>query len=227
MRSRARTGEPLTSIQPQDVVSVSDLVTDALRAAILSDKYPAGTRLRQEEVANALGVSRQPVREAMKEMVREGLLIAEGAKGHYVREFTAESLAENYRLRRILESEAAYRAAHRITKEQLTQLAELNAAFVAYRSGSKQLRANYDFHKVIRVAAESPTLERIIDSLWAVVTVATPVIIPGRAHRSRDEHDAILAALEARDANAARDSVIVHIENAAAEYFDQQDIQKT
>ncbi|MCU1663995.1 MAG: transcriptional regulator, GntR family [Pseudonocardia sp.] len=225
MRPGARAGESLTSIQPQDVVSVSDLVTDALRTAILSNKYPAGTRLRQEEVANALGVSRQPVREAMKEMVREGLLIAEGAKGHFVREFTAESLAENYRLRRILESEAAFRAAHRITKEQLAQLAELNAALAAYSSGSKQLRANYDFHKVIRVAAESPTLERIIDSIWAVATVATPVTIPGRAHRSRDEHDAIIAALEARDADAARDSIIVHIENAATDYFDEQDIR--
>lgn len=205
-------------IHARDVVHVSDLVTDALRNAILTKRYPPGTRLRQEEVAQTLGVSRQPVRDAMKQMIGEGLLVS-GSKGYIVREFTPEYLAENYRLRALLEGEAASLAASRISAAEIEELIRANGIFGEANSGGAHLRANYDFHKLIRGASASPTLEKIVDELWLVTTIATPVIIPGRLEHSQAEHLNIIAALEAGNGEAARTAMRLHIQNAAVKYF--------
>jgi len=122
VRERVDQRPILDPVNSEMLVSVNDAVTRALREAILSGKIRPGDRLLQDELARQLGVSRQPVREALRRLQSEGLVVQTPQRGLLVREFTKADLQENYYLRQLLESEAAQSAAERITSAELQEL---------------------------------------------------------------------------------------------------------
>lgn len=211
-------GSRLSPVSTKDMVSVTTLATESLRSAILTGRLVPGERLRQDQLAAALGVSRQPVREALKQLENEGL-IRTTTNGVFTRTFTDDDIRENYRLRELLEGEAASLAARNLDADAVAYLELLNGRLKPGLGPNEILRTNYQFHKGIRAAANSPKLDKFIDELWFGITVATPLTIPGRVKRSVREHALILVALSAGDPSAAREAIRVHINNAANEYF--------
>lgn len=212
----------LAQVTPEVLVSVSEAVTRMLREAILQGRLRRGERLVQEELAAELGVSRQPVREALRRLETEGLIVQLPQRGFVVREYRDEDVRENYHLRQLLESEAARLAAQRIEPDEVEELRALNRALAeAVEAGdtSTMVEVNAQFHRLVHEAARMPYLARLIQQLWAGHTVFTPLFVPGRAPRSVAEHEEILQALADRNPERAATAMREHIARAAADYF--------
>lgn len=215
----------LAPVTPGAVVSVSQVVTRALREAILLGRLRPGERLVQDELAAELGVSRQPVREALRCLESEGLIEPLAQRGFVVRECREEDVRENYHLRGLLESEAARLAAQRMGPRELQELRSVHRAMVEAVAGHDRdlmVELNAHFHRLVHEASRMPTLVRLINQLWAGRGVFTPLFIPGRAARSVEEHRALLEALEARDPEGAARAMAEHIRRAADDYFHGQ-----
>jgi DNA-binding GntR family transcriptional regulator len=212
----------LGQIQPGRLVSLADAVAESLREAILSGQLKGGEPLLQDRIAADLGVSRQPVREAVKRLQAEGLVTELNNRRIIVREYTHADICENYLLRRLLESEAVRIAAVTMTDDDIDELAQVNdtlRAATRARDANTILALNDRFHRLVRVSTKLQTLEAIINSLWQGLTIATPLSIPGRAERSIEEHDLIVRALRARDSQAASRAMADHIDAACHEFL--------
>ncbi|MBI4276853.1 MAG: GntR family transcriptional regulator [Armatimonadetes bacterium] len=221
---RSSDGARLPAITPEAIVSVNDAVTRVVRDAILRGKFRPGERLVQDDLAAELKVSRQPVREALRRLESEGLIIQLPQRGFVVREYSEGDVRENYYLRQLLECEAARLAAGRILPQELEPLKAANRAMadaVSAQDASSVVERNARFHRLVHESARMPGLVRLINQLWVGLTVLTPLFISGRASRSIREHEAIIAALQAHDAEQADTAMREHIRQASEEYFAQ------
>src|SRR5690242_16250003 len=145
------------------VANSSAVAADLIRQAILDGELPAGARLKEDELAERLDVSRTPVREALRRLEAEGLVVHEPKRGAAVRAYSAGELDDMYRLRALLEGYAARRAAERMTPEVLEQLRASCERFkrltrrrrVAIRDLARE---NMIFHELVLLAAGDPRL---------------------------------------------------------------------
>lgn len=212
----------LRQIHPGALVSLADAVVDSLREAILSRRLKSGERILQDRIAAQLGVSRQPVRDALNRLQVEGLVTELNSGRVIVREYSHEDICENYLLRTVLESEAVRIAAITMTDGEINELARVNQTLMDAtrdREANTILETNARFHRLIRVCTKHRTLETFINSLWVGLTIATPLSIPGRAERSIEEHDLIVRGLRARDPQAASRAMADHIDSARREFL--------
>jgi DNA-binding GntR family transcriptional regulator len=213
----------LTPISFGKVASVTDLATQAIRQAILDGRLRPGERLVQDELAASLGVSRQPIREAVRRLESEGLVDGRNhARGLTVRSYSVDDVVENYHLRRLLEAEAARLAASHVSDADIGRLDAILKAMVDTHARGDHVEfseLNRRFHRAIHELSGLPTLLRLIEQLWGGFTVLTPIFIAGRAEESIDEHRDIVAALRERDPQAASQKMIDHIIRASAQYL--------
>jgi DNA-binding GntR family transcriptional regulator len=189
-------------------------VLTRLRELIIGGALEPGTRVRQHEIAEALDVSITPVREAIRQLESEGYVESLPHVGAQVADFGRDNLEEVFELRALLEARLTRRAVPNLTQAQFDELRRLATHFRALVSENEptQLRqTNYRFHRVIWEAARQPISLETVDRLWAKFPRNIISIVPGRALRSAVEHDQLLAALEARDADRAAAIVTDHI----------------
>jgi DNA-binding GntR family transcriptional regulator len=199
-----------------------NFVADQLRSAILEGRFKPGEWLRQEKVAQELGVSQMPVREALKELAAEGLIEHVPYRGVRVIEFTYEDVADLYDHRAFLEGRAAGVAATNISAEEIAELKQLQAEMeqnLAPEKLSQYRDLNRRFHHIIFTASHREYLIRTLTQMWAVfptmltgnfaVTAANP--LPERDNPDVNEHHALIAALEKGDPAEAERLVKVHI----------------
>jgi len=210
---------------PQHHKQLHHAVADQLRAAIQTGRLKPGAWLRQEHLAQELGVSQMPVREALKELIAEGLIEHLPYRGVRVVEFSPDDVEEVYAHRGFLEGRAALIAAKTITPEEIASLKDLQAQMkknLGPRHIAEYRELNRRFHHIIFHACRKPYLIHALTQLWAFFpsmllnnfadTATRP--IPGRERLDPQEHDAILAALERRAANQAARLARRHIESA-------------
>jgi DNA-binding GntR family transcriptional regulator len=200
--------ELLADGQPPLSRSASVAATEIIRQAILDGRLAPGDRLKENELAERLGISRTPVREALLVLQAEGLVEASPNRGATVRTYRAEDLEDMYGLRALLEGHAAHQAATRITGEQLARLRASCERFDALRTQDDVAgltQENNAFHATILEAAGS---ERLADMVRKVVEL--PLVYRSFIWYSPDQklislhyHRQITAALEARDAERA------------------------
>jgi DNA-binding GntR family transcriptional regulator len=212
----------LTAITRQAVVSTTDAVYFAIQQRIFSGGFSPDERLRQEELARSLGVSRQPVREALRQLESEGLVVRQSDRGYAIRRPTGEDVKNTYYLRWVLESEAAFLAALNRTDPDIKQLRETNekfAAALAEGDWRAVLRHNATFHRLVREQSGIRALTTLVDNLWGGVTVHMPVLSQVRGPRSAAEHDEIIRAIDAGDSLVARKAMRAHISGAARDYY--------
>jgi DNA-binding GntR family transcriptional regulator len=182
--------------------------TELIRAAIIDGRLAPGQRLKEEEIAQELGISRTPVREALLVLQAEGLVEAPPNRGARVREYAVGDLEEAYRLRALLESYAARRAAARISPEQLSLLEESCRRFETLRAADDVIdlvKENLLFHNTILEAAGSEQLRR-----WAREVIEIPLVYksffwysPEQKLVSDHYHKQIVRALGAGDGERA------------------------
>jgi DNA-binding GntR family transcriptional regulator len=201
------------------VSKASELAYARIRQGITGGEWPPGTPLREEELAALCGVSRTPVREALRRLEAEYLVRrTEGARS-FVADWSADDVAEMFALRAILEGHAAARAAKRITPEAIGRLQALNAevwASCGTDDTDRFLAANRQFHAIVLEAAASPRLAQMLGALVEQPVVRRTAQRYGRGEfaRSHAEHAALIEAFVARDPQWAESTMTGHIRRA-------------
>lgn len=198
-----------------------------VRDGILRGSYRAGSRLTEQELALAAGVSRTPVREALRRLESEGLVLVAPNHGAVVAAFETKDAEEIFELRAVLEPVSARRAALRASAQQVAELrslAEKQAAESRRRGRGHLLRIgdlNDRFHRLLQQAAASPRLEKALAGL-----IEGPMILrtfgqysPAELQRSADQHLELVQALEARDPVWAEGVMHAHILAGRATYL--------
>jgi DNA-binding GntR family transcriptional regulator len=194
-------------------------VKDVILQRIVSGEYAPGARLVETRIAQELGVSQAPVREALRDLEQLGCIVHEPFRGCSVRAFSAEELLEAFPVRAALEALAARLAAERISEPELLRLAELLETMrAAARRGDAhgQSQANASFHATIVRASRNVTLERQWQLLEPFSRTFLTVSQPGLDLLALSErHIPILDALRARDGDAAAAAMHQHLMDAA------------
>ena len=194
-------------------------IKDVILQRIVSHEYAPGARLVETRIAQELGVSQAPVREALRDLEQLGCIVHEPFRGCSVRAFSAQELLEAFPVRAALEALAARLAAERITEDELLGLADLlDSMRAAARRGDAhdQSQANAAFHATIVRAARNATLERQWSFLEPFSRTYLTVSQPGLDLLALSErHVPILDALRARDGEAAAAAMHRHLMDAA------------
>lgn len=209
-----------------EVLTGGDLVYAELRARIMSGVYGPNTVLRAQALAEEFGLSRTPLREALRRLAETGLVLYEPNKGATVIGYTAEQMAETYFVRAALESRAAELAAPRIGAGDLELLRDRIERMdpLVTSSDEEQVvelgRLNNEFHQHIVEVSGSLQLKMLLRGVSQVSMMVRTFSDYGRSfrRRSNDHHRDILAALETGDAmwaEAAMRSHILAARNAA------------
>ena len=218
----------------EDRRALVDKLASDLQQRVLSGAIPSGARLRQNALAAEFGVSRTPIREALRKLQAAGFVDLQPHRGALVRGLSPREIRDAYEVRAELEALAAELAAARIRHDQLdrlyeaqSQFAEGLAATVAAREagdddGERQSlawgRANDQFHQVIQEAAGNDVLVATLTHLHRsfprdlsklVLAESTPLL---RANVR--EHEEVMAALERRDGVEARELMRRHVRHA-------------
>jgi DNA-binding GntR family transcriptional regulator len=209
-----------------------DQLASTIRSRVLSGEIALGERLRQETLAAEFGVSRTPVREALRKLQATGLVDLQPNRGAVVRGPTVREIREAYEVRAELEGLAAELAATRIRDAQLRELREAEGLFrrsistlarSEHRRGGASVdgewtRANDLFHRVIQEAAGNERLIRLVQDLhrnfprnltWASLSGSSVLL-----RQNVEEHRAILVAIDAHDGAAARERMIALVRHA-------------
>ena len=197
----------------------------ALRAAIVENRYPPGHRLVEQRIAEELGLSRTPVREALRLLEAEGLVVSERNRGAMVRLLSTTEVADLYGLRIRLESYAVEVATERATEPELLELVEAADLFSAVRqtaspdaidglSRTRQLHeANRRFHDGILTAARHRRLEAMLARTVDIPLVFQAFRSFGEAEIERSDtfHHLIVEAMCRRDGGRASALMAEHI----------------
>jgi DNA-binding GntR family transcriptional regulator len=210
---------------------LADEIAFRLRAEILDGKLPPGARLQHEELATRFGVSRTPIREALRQLQALNLVVVAPNRGAAVRVPSGTELAEVYELRADLEGFACELACARASDTDLAELDQAQARLTEAIRSAEQLREaeldaavgnwNTAFHGCIHRAAGNRRLAEAIehlqhffprDSVWRAVANDKAALVTMNV----TEHEAIAAALQARKATQARRAMRKHVSGAGA-----------
>jgi len=203
----------------------AEAAANAIRELILEGSIPAGSRLGQDELAERLGVSRTPLRTALAELSREGLVQYSSHRGYWVRGFDSADIAAAFEVRASLEALACQLAARNGLEtariDWLKQrLADGDRILAAGRLLPENLapyrRMNVDFHGAIIEAAANPWVADFVNRSHNVPMASDRIIIWGERdfpiiHRSHDDHHRILNAIAARDGERAAALMREHV----------------
>ena len=200
--------------------NLREQIKDVLLQRIVEGSYPPGSRIVETRVAQELGVSQGPVREALRDLEQLGCVLHEPYRGCSVRAFSVDELLDAFPVRAALEALAARMAAERITDAELDALDELlDRMRLAARRGDAhdQSQANASFHATIVRAARNLTLERQWRMLEPFSRTYLTVSRPGidLVHLS-DRHVPVLDALRRHEPDAAAEAMHDHLMGAAA-----------
>ena len=211
--------KPLVPIKLDSYKPLRELVFEALREAILNGQLEPGERLMEIQLAEELGVSRTPVREAIRKLEREGLVLMVPRKGAYVASLSMKDVVEVFEIRGALEGLAAALAAERITNEELENLERQYVKSVEQMEKADvkgMVEVDTGFHQLLYQASRNERLAQIINNLreQSQVFRQTSLSYPGRMKVALKEHRKIVDAIWARDPETARRLAQEHIENA-------------
>jgi len=179
-----------------------------LRTRILTGQMPRGSRLDLDQIAAEFRTSRTPVREALLELSYEGLVSVTPRSGITVLGISPRDAVDNFAVLAALAGKAAELATARMTDTELAELRELATAIDA---ADDVVAANQRFHRALNVAAGSPRLLTFLRQAVRIVPANYFELFPEQAPRSREEHAALLDAIERRDGQAARAIAEAHV----------------
>ncbi len=209
----------LVPISLDNYKPLRELVFESLREAIIQGRLKPGERLMEMQLADDLGVSRTPVREAIRKLELEGLVVMIPRKGAYVSGISIREIADIFEVRAALEALAAGLAAERITDGELEEL-ERTLVHISEGSDRRDINAivetDANFHDIIYRACRNDRLVQIITHLKEQIQRfrTTSLSQPGRSRDALSEHRAIVEAISDRNAEQARALAREHIENA-------------
>lgn len=204
-----------------DSNSTQDKAYDYLKHAIVSGAYNPNQRLKVLQIADKLNMSRTPVKEALGRLAQEGLVKRDLGSGYVVQGLTVQEILDLYRVREVLEVEAAREALPKLNSEVLQQMREtLDRAdtWLEQRHFDEFLRVNRRFHNIMVDSTQNSVLRQILNGLdarfWSIGTVVVSRHTQ-RANDIRSENRAILEALESGDTKRVEKAIRAHVRGAA------------
>ena len=208
----------MLGLKPIKLLPARERVASALRKAIISRQIQEGETLTLESTAQELGVSVTPVREAFQILARHGLIELEQNKAAVVLGVNEKTIREHYQIRAALESEACVLCCE--NEADLSAIKNcLDASIEAFNEGdnSNYANLNQSFHYEIWNGAANEKLQKMLAELWNGLSMGLKSTESGYAKVSIEEHKKIYAALEKRDAEAARKAMHDHIYRSMAD----------
>lgn len=209
------------------MTKASDRAYDMIRAMILSGELAAGDPVREEALAERCGVSRTPVRDALRRLEADLMIRKTDSQRSFVSDWSLDDVGDAFELRAMLEGYAAKRAAAHMTAEVLRRLRSCNEAIGAAISGNHPdvatfLDRNREFHALVLETAGSRRLTNLLTALieQPVVWRTAHHYSPEAFQRSYSEHDDLLSAFERRDGAWAETIMAGHIRRAFHAYSD-------
>ncbi|HOJ77242.1 MAG TPA: GntR family transcriptional regulator [Bacillota bacterium] len=211
--------QPLVPIKLDNYKPLRELVFETMREAIINGQLRPGERMMEIQLAEEMGVSRTPVREAIRKLELEGLVVMIPRKGAYVAGLSLKDIADVFEIRRALEGLAAELAADRITDQELENLERYLVKIseeIECGDLNKVVEIDTDFHTLLYQASRNSKLTQIINNLREQIQRfrTTSLSLPGRMRVALDEHRKIVEAISSRDGELARKIAQEHIENA-------------
>lgn len=194
-----------------------EIVYEELKMQILTGKIVPGTRMMEVELADDMGVSRTPIREAIRQLEKEGLVTIEPRRGAYASQISVKDMVDILEVRQNLEGLAAFFAAQRMTKdvqEELYRVSENYDQAVADGDMAAMIKSDTRFHRIIVEASNNHVLLQMIEQLQELVLRFRYLYYSDfkRADDMPSEHEAIYEAIVAGDADAAREAADIHIQ---------------
>jgi GntR family transcriptional regulator, trigonelline degradation regulator len=208
------------SMRVESLPGMREQVAERLRLAIATGQYPPGARLIERELCEMTGVSRTSLREALRELQADGLIVSQPNKGLSVAVVTREAAIGIYEVRTVLEGLAARLFVRKASDEQISRLrdsVERLAHVYANYNAEDFISAKSLFYDILLEGAGNPTAADMLRRIHTRVSQLRVVSLSSahRAEQSIKELRAFLAALQARDEDLAWELCVRHVENAA------------
>ena len=209
----------LEQIRLDSYKPLRELVCGHIREAIINGTFAPGERLMEIQMADEMGVSRTPVREAIRKLEMEGFVVMIPRRGTYVSNMSIKDINDVYEIRISLDTLAAGLAAERISDEELEELQRLLVkvgAAIEKNDMAKVVEADIEFHDVLYKASRNERLRNIINNLREQITVIRGVSMryPGRLKDTQDEHRRLVECISARNVEKSQEMARIHLENA-------------
>ena len=207
---------------PDPGASIVDGILNSLRAAIVEGILPPGFRLREIPLSHHFGCSTTPVREALRRLEYDGLVVTYPRRGAEVIAIGGDKLEDLYEIRLLLECHAAHRAASIATPDAVDDLREILRRSERLADSDDLVllnAADMEFHGAISGLSGNPVLAELVERVTRqilVMRVRTKARVPGGPARAHDYHQSILEAIAEHDPDKAESLMRDHIEWSAA-----------
>lgn len=217
--------EPNFKVNMNEYLPLRDVVFNTLRQAILRGELKPGERLMEIQLANKLGVSRTPIREAIRKLELEGLVLMIPRKGAEVAEITEKSLRDVLEVRRALEELSVQLACEKITKEEIRELERVAKEFqqvVKSNDITEIAEVDVRFHDIIYTATDNQKLIQLLNNLreqmyrYRVEYLKRDGVFP----QLIAEHEAIIRHIENNEKEKATEVMCRHIDNQVEAVID-------
>lgn len=196
------------SAPPLARTALYEEVAELLRSRIFSHELAPGGWIDEQAIAEELGISRTPMREALKVLASEGLVVLKPRRGCYVAQLSEQDLDEVFPIMALLESRCAFEAARKASDEDVARLEVLHQElelFASQGDADRFFAVNDAFHGALQDIAGNGWLKHLIDDTRKVIKLTRrhSLQLEGRVEQSLAEHREIMAALRAKDADLA------------------------
>jgi len=196
--------------------SLTDEIADVVRERILKGEYEIGEKIKENQIATELRVSRTPIREAFKLLENEGLIDYIPNRGCFAKGFTQQDVDDIYAVREALEELAVTWAVERITPEEITALEEecdLMEFYTKKKDRKKVLELNSSFHDIIYTSARSRFLAQVLRSYKEYIDKTRKAIFYEQSFLEAilEEHKRILEAIRQKDKDKAIEAMRFHL----------------
>ncbi len=191
-------------------------VAERLRQRIFAHELPPGTWIDEQALAIDYGISRTPLREALKVLASEGLVTLKPRRGCYVTEISERDLDEIFPLMAMLEGRCAFEASQKARSDDISRLESIHALLEKHATaGNKEgfFEANQEFHRAVQELADNRWLMQVIQDLRKVLKLTRlhSLSLEGRLQQSLDEHRLIMAGFKAKDPKRAEKAMHDHL----------------
>lgn len=193
---------------------LGETIASQLRDRIIAGQIPPNSPLRLQALADELGVSTTPVREALAHLERQGLLYSQLHRGFRVAPISARDIADVYSLHATISGLLTERATRRVSEDDLDELAELDLAQQTATKAGDAVKAgdlNHELHRRIHLASDAPLMLRLLRETTPFVARRSDPDIPGWAQQRIEGHGEILEAMRRRDGVRAGELMSGHI----------------
>jgi len=201
-----------------DYLPLRDVVFNTLRQSILTGELKPGERLMEIHLADKLGVSRTPIREAIRKLELEGLVTMIPRRGAEVAQITEKHLKDVLEVRRALDALPVELACERITQDELADLMDARDLFakaIKTKDANKIAQADVAFHDIILIASRNDRLMQMLSNLSQQMYRYRLEYVKDDEHYDRliEEHNIIFDAISRRDSKVGAEAIISHIDN--------------